>query len=81
MPETANIREERIQRLLDDLQYEVKRGMMEGDVEETIGYTFYVPISKHIPDGVVLCEFHTNPIPRHAMNPEDLQPRLKLVEK
>ena len=78
--EQTNIRMERVKRLLEELRYEVERGMMEGDVDETLGYRFYVPISKKIPDGVVFCEFRTRPVPRGMMHPDDLQPRLKLVK-
>jgi hypothetical protein len=78
--ETTNFRFERVQRLLEELRYEVERGMMEGDVDEHLGYRFYVPVSKKIPDGVVFCEFRTRPIHRHHMNPDDMQPRLRLVK-
>lgn len=73
-------RKERIEKLLHELRYEVERGMMEADIDETMGFRFYVPISKVIPDGVVFCEFRTRPVPRHAMHPDDLQPRLRLVK-
>lgn len=77
--ETANIRFERVERLLKELRYEIERGMMEGDVDEYLVYRFYVPISKNIPDGVVFCEFRTRPLPRHAMSPESMEPRLKII--
>lgn len=80
MPETSNIRKERIERLLEELRYEIERGMMEREIDETLGFRFYVPISSKIPDGVVFCEFRTRPIHRHMMNPMDMQPRLKLVK-
>lgn len=80
MSEAANIRKERVTRLLDELRYEIERGMIEGHIDEHIVYRFYVPISKTIPNGVVFCEFRTRPIVRHLMSPDDLQPRLKLVK-
>lgn len=80
MSDPTNFRRERIEKLLHELQYEVERGMMERDIDETMGFRFYVPISNAIPDGVVFCEFRTRPIPRHMMNPSDSQPRLKLVK-
>lgn len=80
MGETANIRKERIERLLQELRYEVERGILEREIEEDIGFRFYIPISQKIKDGVVFCEFRTRPVPRHAMSPEDMQPRLKLVK-
>lgn len=78
--EQPNVRMERIARLLKELRYEVERGMMEGEVDETIGYRFYVPVSKRIHDGVVFCEFHTRPIHRGNMHPDDIQPRLRVVK-
>lgn len=80
MSETPNIRMQRIERLLSELRYEVERGMMEGDVDETIGFRFYVAISKRVPDGVVFCEFRTRPMHRGNMHPDDIQPRLRVVK-
>ena len=81
MSETPNIRKERIERLLNELRYEVERGMLEREIEEEMGFRFYVPLSNKIPDGVVFCEFRTRPLPRYAMDPRDhLQPRLRVVK-
>lgn len=80
MAETANIRMERIEKLLDELRYEVERGMIEHAIDEEICFRFYVPISRKIPDGVVFCEFRTRPLPRYAMSPESMEPRLKVVK-
>lgn len=80
MADPTGFRKERIEKLMHELRYEIERGMLEGDIDETIGFRFYVPISKAIPDGVVFCEFRTRPIPRHMMSPDDLQPRLRLVK-
>lgn len=80
MADATNFRRERIEKLLHELRYEIERGMMESKIDETMGFRFYVPISKAIPDGVVFCEFRTRPIPRYEMNPSDLQPRLRLVK-
>lgn len=79
MADTLNVRQERIERLLRELEYEVSRGMLEKDIGEELTFRFYVPISNKIPDGVVFCEFRTRPVPRHYMNPADLRPRLQLV--
>lgn len=76
----VNVRRERIERLLRELRYEVERGMLEHDIDETMGFTFYVPLSRSIPDGVVHCEFRTRPIPRHHMDYREMEPRLKLVK-
>jgi hypothetical protein len=80
MADPTGFRKERIERLLRELRYEVERGMLERDIDETIGFRFYVPISQAIPDGVVFCEFRTRPVPRYTMHPDDLKPRLKLVK-
>ena len=80
MSDPTNFRRERIEKLLHELRYEVERGMMERDIDETLGFRFYVPLSNKIPGGVVFCEFRTRPIPRYMMTPDDFQPRLKLVE-
>lgn len=71
-------RMERIERLLNELRYEVERGMLEREVSETIGFEFYVPLSRSIPDGVVHCQFRTRPLPRLHMEPGE--PRLKAVK-
>ena len=79
MSDTTNFRMERIEKLLHELKYEVTRGMMEGDIAETIGFNFYVPISKAIPDGVVDCRFYTRPIQRYYMDRLSVEPRLRIV--
>ncbi len=79
MSET-NIRMQRVERLLNELRYEIERGMIEGDVDEHLVFRFYVPVSKKIPNGIVTCEFRTRPVPRYHMSPDDLEPRLRLVK-
>lgn len=79
MTETPNVRQERIEKLLRELKYEVTRGMLEKEIGEEMGFQFYVPISNKIPDGVVFCEFRTRPVPRYAMHPDAMEPRLKVV--
>lgn len=76
----TNFRKERIEKLLHELRYEIERGMMEGEIDETLEMRWYVPISKAIPDGVVDCRFVTRPIPRYRMTQEHLQPRLRLIK-
>jgi hypothetical protein len=80
MVDPTNFRMQRIEKLLHELRYEVERGMLERDIDETIGFLFYVPISMQIPDGVVQCEFRTRPIPRYMMELGAIEPRLKLVK-
>lgn len=72
-------RQERIERLLHELRYEITRGMMEREIEEHLGYRFVVPISKHFARGVVECEFRTRPVPHMAFI-ADPEPRLKIVK-
>jgi len=76
---SGEMRMKRIERLLDDLRYEVERGFMENEIEECIGFEFIVPVSRKITNGMILCRFETKPIDaRYAA----LQPRkLKLVKK
>lgn len=73
-------RMERIERLLHELRYEIERGMMEGDIDESIGYTFHVPVSKSIPNGVVHCQFRTRPVPSWQVLPGDVAGRLRIVK-
>jgi hypothetical protein len=44
MSDLTNFCKERIEKLLDELRYEVERGMLEGDIDETLEFRFYVPI-------------------------------------
>jgi len=81
MGDPTNSRRERIEKLLHELRYEVEHGMMERDIPEEMGFRFYVPISQAIQGGVVFCEFRTRPIPRYAMSPDDMQPRLRIVTR
>lgn len=75
-----NYRMERIERLLRELEYEVTRGMMEGEIDESIGFEFFVPISKRVPNGVVGCRFQTRPMHSYAMPLGHAEPRLKIVK-
>lgn len=76
----TNYRQERIERLLQELRYEVTRGMMEGEIDETLGFEFLVPISKSIPDGLVCCSFRTRPVMKYDYPWPDAEPRLKIVK-
>lgn len=82
MADPTGFRRERIEKLLSELRYEVERGMMNREIDERIGFNFYVPISTSIPDGVVFCEFRTRPLPRHMFlsSDDDCQPRLKILK-
>lgn len=74
-----NYRLERIERLLYELEYEVSRGMLDREIDETITHEFYIPFCQSIPDGVVRCTFQTRPVPSYSMS---LTPqKLRLVKK
>lgn len=78
----TNFRQERIEKLLHELEYEVTRGMMEKDIDEELTFRFVVPISSKIPDGVVFCQFRTRPAPRYEVlgDPEMVgRPRLRII--
>lgn len=70
---------ERIERLMYELEYEVTRGILEREVDETITFEFYIPFSQCIPNGLVKCTFQTRPVTVYSMpvNP----PKLRLIEK
>lgn len=79
---TTNIRQERIERLLDELCYEIERGLMEREIAEQMNYRFVFPISRKIPDGVVVCEFRMCPTSRiNVIGDIELnRPRLRIVK-
>lgn len=77
---TTNFRKERIEKLLYELRYEVERGMLEHDIDETIGFEFIVPLSRVIPNGVVHCQFSTRPIPHYQAVLRGVPTGLKLVK-
>jgi len=70
--EKVNVRKERIEQLLRQLQYEVVRGMMEREIDESLGFSFIVPRSVTFTSGVVYCEFRTRPMLHPPMrSPEE----------
>ena len=74
-------RKERIEKMLHELRYEIEVGMLQGDIEETIGFEWCVPISKSIPEGVVLCSFRTRPMHRQAAFGIGMEePRLRIIK-
>jgi hypothetical protein len=78
---SANIRLERIEKLLYELKYEITRGMMDREIEEEMGFEFLIPVSKHFPRGVVFCQFHTRPmadLPHRYADPNT--PKLRVVK-
>jgi len=78
--QAVNLRMERIERLLSELRYEIERGMMEREIDETLTYRFIVPVSQRIPDGVVMCRFESRPMLRQDVYLFDLEPRLRVIE-
>lgn len=80
MGDSTSFRRERIEKLLRELRYEIKRGMMENEIDEHLSFRFYVPVSRQIHKGVVACRFETRPVPAHMVDSRDgLQPRLRIV--
>lgn len=75
-----NWREERIEKLLNELRYEIERGLHERELNESMGFIFYYPLSRSIPDGVVMGEFRLRPLPRYGMHPDHIQPRLRVIK-
>lgn len=81
MSEAKSYCQERVERLLKELQYEVTRGMLQGELpSEHMGFRFFVPVSKEMPNGIVACEFQTRPVPMGHYSPDDLEPRLRVVK-
>ena len=81
MAEPANIRQERIEKLLHELRYEIERGIMEREISEEMTFNFIVPLSSKIPGGGVWCSFWTKPCHRRLRGDDALaEPRLKLVK-
>lgn len=78
----TNYRQERIERLLNELRYEIERGMFEGEVDESLRMRWYVPQSKQLAGGVVFCEFRTRPIHIDSVLGTDIgaKPALRVVK-
>lgn len=77
---TTTPRQVRIERLLKELEYEVTRGMMEREIDETLTFQFCVPVSQCIPGGMVRCRFVTRPVTGLFVGLDDYNtPKLKVV--
>lgn len=74
----ANYRMERIGRLLEELEYEVSRGIIENEIDENILFKFTIPVSRVLTSGVVYCEFRTMPVTSYML--EGGVNRLKIVK-
>lgn len=82
MSEAAKRRKERIDVLLEELKYELVRGVMEGEIEEEMHWRYVLPVSKSIPQGVVTMAFIMRPAPGYAVPTSwgfEPQPRLRIV--
>ncbi len=75
--DSANIRRERIERLLYELEYEVTRGVMEHEIEPRMGLQKILPGG---PTGTVMLRFEIQPMRRddQLFSGVDL-PRLRVV--
>lgn len=80
MTDKPNYRRERIERLLEELKYEVTRGMMEKEIDESLQYIFLVPVSNIYKEGVVHCAFSTRPVHRNEALLQKHPPRLTVVK-
>lgn len=76
--ESKNYRMERIERLLNELRYEVERGMMGREIEESMVFSFFIPVSREGSGWVVGCEFRTRPTPNYTMPSDYLRDGVKL---
>lgn len=77
MADTTKFRQERIEKLLYELRYEVERGIMEQDIDDRISFRFVVPISRSVPNGIVHCSFETRPMAHYlGMEPSLLHPAI-----
>ena len=70
-------RYERIEKLLYELEYEIKRGIMENEIDESLTFEFSIPISRSIPNGAVLGSFRVRPVPSYMYTQE---PKLRIVK-
>ena len=73
----ANIRRERIERLLSELEYEITRGVMEREIEPQMGWSKIMPGG---PTGEVVAEFRVRPLAKGEYHFDDRRwPTLKVV--
>lgn len=79
MSDEANIRRERIERLLRELEYEVTRGVMEREIDPEMGWSRIMPGG---PTGQVVAEFRVRPLAKGQWEFEDRRPpRLRVVSR
>lgn len=74
--ESANIRRERIERLLRELKYEITRGVMEREIEPRMGMEKIIPGG---PTGYVTFRLDVRPSDGRSFAMQDQMPRLRVV--
>lgn len=75
----SDFRRERIEKLLQELRYEIERGVMQREIGEEMTFGFIIPVSNKLPNGVVRCEFRMRPMLGSQVPPDDFRPKLKVV--
>ncbi len=74
----ADMRRERIERLLKELEYEITRGVMGREIEPEMGWSQIMPGG---PTGNVVAEFRVRPLAPGQLHMGDLRPpRLRVVD-
>lgn len=77
MSADADMRRERIERLLRELEYEITRGVMEREIEPEMGWSKIMPGG---PTGEVVAEFRVRPLAPGQWHMNDHRPpRLRVV--
>ena len=72
-----SLRRERIERLIDELEYEVTRGIMEREIEPRFGARHLIPGG---PTDFVELRIDCGPLPQGQCYDYGSTPKLKLVE-
>ncbi len=76
--DSANIRRERIERLLHELEYEITRGVMEREIEPEMGWSKILPGG---PTGTIIAEFRVRPRGKDEWFYDDRRPpQLRVVD-
>ena len=80
--EAKKMRMDRISRLFHELRYEIERGFMEGEVDESLVFEFIVPVSRELKGGSVHCRFESRPVHRDSIYENSLmfEPRLRVIK-
>lgn len=73
-------RKQRIERLFEELQYEITRGVMQHDITERMKFSFVIPISQEGEDWAVCFVADLRPMPRWSAPLEPDMGKLKVIE-